>query len=138
MLSLGLLVFQEGLGEHGKPLGQVRIKELRQFLKGVEKLSQPVNTNMGKEWHFSPTFDMRCDTSRARTRERTRPDPFAFRKKGLRRLSKSAMRSFETVCSLMSKSSSGASSILICLTAAAKSLSAAISLTEAVQLVRAG
>lgn len=95
----------------------MRIKELGQFLKGVEKLYWAVNTNMchrmGEEPRCSPTFDVRCDTSRARTRERTRPDPSAFRKKGLRRVSKSAMRSLETVCSLMSKSSSGASSILV-------------------------
>lgn len=45
MFSPGLLVLQKGLGEHGKPLRQVWIKELGQFLEGVEKLSQPVNTS---------------------------------------------------------------------------------------------
>lgn len=89
--------------------------------RGREAISTSQYKAQAKGLYDKPTFDIRCDTSRARTRERTRPDPSALRKKGLRRASKSAMRSFETVCNLMSKSSSGASSISTCLAATTKS-----------------
>lgn len=59
----------------------------------------------------SPTLDVNLTVSLVRTRDRSCPS--GLRRKGPNERSKSAMKSPETFWSLMSRSSSGASSILI-------------------------